>query len=73
MQTSSGRRSTDDRGTAVRTFLIADGVGQVWVYPATGSQWEQAACAVAGRNLTKAEWTQYVPDRPHQKTWADQP
>ena len=35
--------------------------------------WEQAACRIAGRNLTRAEWHQYLPDQPYQCTcpqWA---
>ena len=55
------------------SIVIVNGVGSVYVYPATVAQWEQAACAVAGRNLTRAEWRQYVPDRPYQKTCPDQP
>ena len=30
--------------------------------------WETTACRVAGRNLTKAEWAQYLPDRPYRMT-----
>jgi hypothetical protein len=25
--------------------------------------WRRAACAIAGRNLTKAEWNQFLPGR----------
>ena len=40
-----------------------DGNGTVW--PATVRAWEQQACMVAARTLTRAEWTRYVPGRPY--------
>jgi hypothetical protein len=35
--------------------------------------WIQDACAVAGRNLTRAEWHQYLPDRPYRATCPNWP
>jgi hypothetical protein len=32
------------------------------------ASWVQTACAIAGRNLTPAEWQRYLPDRPYQRT-----
>jgi hypothetical protein len=32
------------------------------------ASWIRTACAIAGRNLTRAEWQQYLPDRPYRKT-----
>ena len=32
------------------------------------SLWIRTACAIAGRNLTRAEWRQYLPDRPYRVT-----
>ena len=29
------------------------------------SDWEQAGCRIAGRNLTQAEWRQYLPNEPY--------
>jgi WD40 repeat protein len=37
-----------------------DGTAQLWATPGT---WIQQACQIAGRNLTKAEWDQYVGSR----------
>lgn len=38
--------------------LYADGKGFDW--PASTRAWEQHACAVAGRNLTREEWSRFV-------------
>jgi serine/threonine protein kinase/DNA-binding SARP family transcriptional activator/WD40 repeat protein len=32
------------------------------------AHWEQMACQFAGRNLTRAEWNQYLPGRPYEVT-----
>jgi WD40 repeat protein len=44
-----------------------------WVmsYPVTPSAWLRAACRIAGRDLTRAEWDQYVPGREWQPTCTD--
>jgi WD40 repeat protein/DNA-binding SARP family transcriptional activator len=34
--------------------------GQGTIWPATPAAWEQHACAVAGRNLTREEWSRFV-------------
>ena len=39
-------------------------------YPLEPSAWLEEACAVAGRNLTRAEWDRYLPDRPYERTCA---
>jgi DNA-binding SARP family transcriptional activator/WD40 repeat protein len=33
--------------------------------------WVRQACAVAGRNLTRSEWTRYLPQLPYQRTCTD--
>jgi len=53
---------TPDQSNVVVVF--SDGVADVW--PASLRSWEDLACAVAGRNFTAAEWTQFVgPGYPH--------
>jgi hypothetical protein len=37
----------------------------------TGSAWLRDACEIAGRDLTRAEWRQYVPGRPWRPTCTD--
>ncbi|MGN6167862.1 MAG: nSTAND1 domain-containing NTPase [Solirubrobacteraceae bacterium] len=41
-------------------LLAADSDGKVFTWPASLGAWEQRACSLAGRNLTRAEWRQYV-------------
>jgi WD40 repeat protein len=43
--------------------VYATGVALVWdVDP---ERWKRQACAVAGRNLTRDEWDEFLPDRDH--------
>ncbi len=48
-------------GTTVPT-----GTDMVWDFDP--AHWASTACGVAGRNLTEAEWQQFLPDRPYQLT-----
>src|SRR5262249_24813437 len=41
-------------------------IPQLW--NADPAQWLALACQIAGRNLTRAEWHQYLPSRPYQIT-----
>jgi WD40 repeat protein len=44
---------------------FANGTGVVWdVDPAA---WKARACSVAGRNLTRAEWTQFLGRRAYRR------
>ncbi|HEX6579742.1 MAG TPA: AAA family ATPase [Actinomycetota bacterium] len=40
------------------------GIGFVW--NVTLGAWKEQACTVAGRNLTRAEWERYLPERPYE-------
>ena len=40
-------------------------------YPTDPSVWLLAACDVAGRDLTRAEWDRYLPDREYRPTCSD--
>jgi DNA-binding SARP family transcriptional activator/WD40 repeat protein len=40
-------------------------------YPVAPSGWLRAACDVAGRDLTSAEWDRYLPGRPYAPTCSD--
>ena len=35
--------------------------------------WQSSACLAAGRNLTKAEWMEYLGDEPYRPTCPDWP
>jgi WD40 repeat protein len=48
-----------------------DGLAVVWDLDV--SHWTDTACRIAGRNFTKAEWNQYLPDQPYQRTCAQWP
>jgi hypothetical protein len=46
--------------------VFSSGTGVVWnVDPAS---WSARACQIANRNLTRAEWRAYLPNRPYRKT-----
>ncbi len=47
-------------GTQLLT-LYDDGQGAVW--PVSLSAWKAHACRVAGRNLTREEWSRFVAGR----------
>jgi hypothetical protein len=46
-------------------LLVVDGHGTGFTWPTSLTAWEQHACTVAGRNLTRAEWTRYLPGQPY--------
>jgi len=50
-----------------RTIVATDTAGRVWLYPATAAGWEAYACRLAGRQLTHAEWSQFLPGHPYQQ------
>lgn len=43
-----------------RGIIVVSQSGRGWIWPATPSAWKQHACSVAGRNLTREEWSRYV-------------
>ena len=68
-----------EHGAALPTLLTVeqlvvvhdDGTGNLW--PTSIAAWERHACAVAGRNLTRAEWRQYVGGTTYRVTCPGQP
>ena len=59
--------NTDQGATTTAAFepggvglLVVDDHGNGFTWPTSLSAWEQRACAVAGRNLTPAEWSRFV-------------
>ena len=50
-----------------RTIAATDSTGRVWLYPAAPGGWETYACRLAARNLTRAEWTKFVPGQPYSR------
>jgi WD40 repeat protein len=45
----------------------------VLVWDVSFASWRARACAAAGRNLTRAEWDQYVTGQPYHATCAEWP
>jgi WD40 repeat protein/class 3 adenylate cyclase len=46
--------------------VVSDDTGRTWVVPVTLRAWEAAACRIANRNLTRAEWNEFLPGRTYQ-------
>jgi WD40 repeat protein len=47
--------------------------GTPMVWDVDPAHWDAMACRIAGRNLTRAEWNQYLPGRPYQATCPTRP
>jgi WD40 repeat protein len=50
-----------------RMIVATDATGQVWLYPATAAGWETYACRLANRQLTRTEWSKFLPGHPYQQ------
>jgi WD40 repeat protein len=46
--------------------VVLNDEGPGHVYPLAPAKWLALACDVAGRDLTRAEWDRYLPDRPYE-------
>jgi len=49
-------------------LLVAARDGRTWVADTRTERWPERACALAGRNLTVAEWEQFFPTRLYRAT-----
>jgi WD40 repeat protein/DNA-binding SARP family transcriptional activator len=58
---------------APNRLLIVDDTGGILEWDPRPDRWEAYACSVAGRNLTKAEWAEFVPGEPYRVTCPDFP
>ncbi|MBO0703050.1 MAG: hypothetical protein J2P38_08970, partial [Candidatus Dormibacteraeota bacterium] len=59
--------ASDPDSTAAGAFepgsgglLVVDDHGSAFTWPTSVAAWEQRACSLAGRNLTRAEWAELV-------------
>lgn len=64
--------NTDQGSTATATFdpdrnrlLAVDDQGNTFAWPTSLAAWERQACAVAGRNLSRQEWSQLIVGQPY--------
>jgi WD40 repeat protein/class 3 adenylate cyclase len=49
-----------------RRLIIVSPTGQVTIWNLTLTTWERQACQIAGRDITRAEWANFIPDRGYQ-------
>jgi WD40 repeat protein/class 3 adenylate cyclase/energy-coupling factor transporter ATP-binding protein EcfA2 len=47
--------------------LVIDNLVDTAVWPTDLRSWQRFACRVAGRNLTRREWSDLLPDRPYRR------
>jgi WD40 repeat protein/DNA-binding SARP family transcriptional activator len=55
------------------TIVAADDRGGIWSIPAEPDEWERRACDIAGRNLTRDEWEQLLPNHSYHATCSTHP
>jgi WD40 repeat protein len=65
LNTEQGAAATAAFGPGGKRLLVVDDHGNGFTWPTSLAAWEQRACTVAGRNLTRAEWTRYLPGHPY--------
>ena len=65
LNTEQGAAATAAFGPGGKRLLVVDDHGNGFTWPTSLAAWEQRACTVAGRNLTRAEWTRYLPWHPY--------
>jgi hypothetical protein len=63
-QASYGTAAFADKGRSLIS-IEADGKASTW--PVTVSDWERHACIVAGRSLTREEWSRFVSGYSYQR------
>jgi WD40 repeat protein len=51
-------------------LLTGSFVGTLVAWDMTPAHWAKQACALAGRDLTRAEWVRWLPDQPYRRTCA---
>ena len=48
--------------------MIASTDGRTWTADTRVDRWDDRACAIAGRNLSLAEWETYFPNAAYERT-----
>jgi WD40 repeat protein len=49
-------------------LVVASTDGRTWTADTLINEWDDRACAIAARNLSLAEWEQYFPTAPYERT-----
>lgn len=65
--TEQGATSTAAFEPDGRSLLVINDHGDGFTWPTSLAAWEQHACAVAGRNLTREEWARFLTGRAYTK------
>ena len=69
-----GDRWFSPRFTADSRYLTGNGLfNGLTRWDVSSTAWQSSACLAAGRNLTEAEWTEYLGDEPYRPTCPDWP
>jgi WD40 repeat protein len=61
LNTEPGAEPTATFGPHGDTLLVVNNRGSAFTWPLSLAAWEQRACTIAGRNLTRQEWNRLVP------------
>jgi WD40 repeat protein/DNA-binding SARP family transcriptional activator len=54
-------------------LVVVNSNGQAFIWPGRWRAWAAHACEVAGRQLTRDEWSAFVPDRPYEPACPAEP
>ena len=65
LNTQPGAATTAAFEPGGKRLLVVDDHGNGFTWSTSLAAWERRACAVAGRNLTRAEWARYLPGHPY--------
>ncbi len=65
LNTEQGADTTAAFEPGGKELLVVDNHGNGFTWPTSLAAWERRACTVAGRNLTRTEWTRYLPGHPY--------
>jgi DNA-binding SARP family transcriptional activator/WD40 repeat protein len=65
LNTDPGATSAVVFAPADRGLIATDDLGDTFTWPMSLTAWEQRACAVAGRDLSRQEWSRFVSELPY--------
>jgi DNA-binding SARP family transcriptional activator/WD40 repeat protein len=68
LTTDQGAASSAIFGPHGNSLLVVDDLGDGFTLPTSPSAWEQQACAIAARNLTRQEWDLFLPGQSYTRT-----
>jgi WD40 repeat protein len=57
----------DRADNTLLTLLTVDDRGDGYIWPMSPATWAQRACAIAGRDLTTADWSRLLPGYPYRR------